>query len=167
MYKVLLNLLLVVYLSFAMSCNVNEYNPLNVTFNDSTLAGSSNYVISAVYLEDKRIRDKYTDIFISADKDNIVLSICKEYEEPIEITLNERNRFQSLTKLMNQQRKQFRLTNFAKAQTTTYIIKSKEKVNLKFKAVGGEIINEDDEDLKNIFNVSNVFDLKIENTDKA
>lgn len=166
MYRILLNLVLIIYLSFAMSCNASEYNPINVTFKDGTLTGSSNYVISAVYLEDKRIRDKYTDIYVSADSDNTVLSIFKEYGESIEITLNQANTFYSLTKLMNQEERQFKLTTFAKAQTTTYIIKSKQKVNLKFKAVGGEINNEDDENLKKVFNVSKIFDLTIENTEQ-
>lgn len=105
MYRILLNLVLIIYLSFAMSCNASEYNPINVTFKDGTLTGSSNYVISAVYLEDKRIRDKYTDIYVSADSDNTVLSIFKEYGESIEITLNQANTFYSLTKLMNQEEK--------------------------------------------------------------
>ncbi|MDD3397494.1 MAG: hypothetical protein PHR96_03010 [Clostridia bacterium] len=156
MYKIIINSILIIYLCFALSCNANEYNPINVTFKNGTLPGSENYVVTAVFLEDKRIRDKYTDIYIMANLNEIKLSIGKEPNQPVEILLTEKDKWYSLTDLMSQSD----FATFAKAQTTTYIITSETIVTLKFKAVGGEL-NQDNSGLTSTFNVSKVFEIEI------
>lgn len=163
MYKVFINLILIVYMCFALSCNANAYYPINVTFKDGTLPGSSKYVVTAVFLEDKRIRDKHTDILISSDLDETVLTISKEPEKPIEILLNEKNIWYSLTSLMSQNSNPM-FSTFAKAQTTTYILSAKIPAKLKFKAIGG-VLNQDDYLLDNIFKVSKIFEIDIKNVE--
>lgn len=159
MYKIIINSILIIYMCFALSCNANAYYPINVTFKNGTVPGSYKYVVSAVFLEDKRIRDKYTDIFISLNLDETNLTVSKEPTEPVEIFIIEKNKWYSLTELMNQNPKAD-FSTFAKAQTTTYIIRSKTPVNLKFKAVGGDL-NEDNSALTNVFKVSNIFEVEI------
>lgn len=162
MYKIIINSILIIYLCFALSCNANHYNPINVTFKDGTLPGSENYVVTAVFLEDKRIRDKHTDIFIMANLDDTKLSICKEGTQPIDILLSEKETWYSLTDLM-ELGSQKHFSTFAKAQTTTYVINSEQQVTLKFKVVGG-MPNKEHSALVNTFNVSKIFEIDIINT---
>lgn len=161
MYKILINSVLIIYMCFALSCNANAYYPINVTFKEGTAPGSSNYVITTIFLEDKRIHDKLTDIFILADSDETSLSIGKELGNKSQIFLSEKNKWYSLSDLMRQKSTPD-FSTFAKAQTTTYIINAKEPVKLKFKAVGGTL-NQDNSALTNLFKVSEIFELDIVN----
>lgn len=163
MYKILINSLLIIYMCFALSCNANAYYPINVTFKEGTLSGSPKYVVTAVFLEDKRIRDKHTDILISSDLDELTLTISKEPDEPIEILLSEKNVWYSLTNLMSKDSTP-KFSTFAKAETTTYILSAKTPTNLKFKAVGGAL-NQEDLALANTFNVSKIFEVEIKNVE--
>lgn len=164
MKKLLINFFIILGLAVALCGCGSEFTPLNVIFKDQTLKGSQNYAITAVYQEDKRIRDKYTDIYLQSDTGNLELKITKELGESYDITIPTANEWFSLTSLISQN---LDLATFARSQTTTYVINAKEKAVLKFKAVGGELIynlETGENKLENIFNVSDEFEVKIEKT---
>ncbi|MDD3862511.1 MAG: hypothetical protein PHV79_01475 [Clostridia bacterium] len=158
MYKIFINSLLIIFLCFTLSCNTNDYYPVNVFFKDGTLPNSDKSSITAIYLEDKRIREKYTDILISSNIDNLEFSIAKENDKYIDIKIAEKEIWYSLTELLKD-KIDIEYTTFAKAQTTTYVIKSETPTVLQFKAVGG---NYNNDELENIFTVSKTFELKIQ-----
>ena len=156
--KIILNTFLIVCICFiSMACAEDNKTPLNVTFKNGTLSGSTNYVVSAVYLEDKRTRDLYTDIFVMADKDNFEITITKELEVPVTLVIPEKNVWFSLTNLINRQTtKYLELTTFSKAEPTTYIFQAKQTGVLKFKAMGG---NFEQELTTGIMSLTNAFDV--------
>lgn len=164
MRKLLLNFFIILGVAVALCGCGEEITPINVIFKNQTLLGSENYCITAVYQEDKRIRDKYSDIYLQTDTENLELKITKELGKSYDITIPTANEWYSLTNLISQK---LDLATFAKAEPTTYIINSQIPATLKLKAVGGELVYHlatGENSLQNIFDVSNEFEVKIEKT---
>ena len=155
--------LLFILIFFNFSCSQNQSTPMCVTFKNATMTGSQNNVITAIYLEDKRIRDYYTDIFIKSDDEFVKLELGKELNIPFTITIEEKNIWFSLTNLINQENNtHIDLTTFAKAEPTTYVFKCDKKTNLTFKAVAGDYqynMKNGKVELINYFDVSKPFSI--------
>ena len=147
-------LFLICFTLVATGCGRDNVTPYNVTFKNGTYLGSKNYTITIVYAEDKRIRDKYTDVLVKCDKPTN-LKITKELGSTWNIPLQEVDTWQSLTKLIDQN---LSFATFSTVETTTYIINSSEKCKLSFKVIGGD---KQGNELQNTFDVSNVFNLSV------
>lgn len=163
MWKIILNGI-ITFWAMCLILGCASQTPINVTFKDGTLAGSPNYVITAVYLEDKGIRDKFTDILIKSDIDDLNISLTKELGETFYVSLKTANKWYSITELISQNATK-NFAKFSQAEATTYIINSEKEANLQFKAVGGDYVYNrhiNSGELVNTFEVSKVFDLKIE-----
>lgn len=132
-------------------CSEN-FTPLNVTIKNQTLLNSPKTTLTVVYAEDKRIRDKYTDILISSKVDNLEISIAKELGTMQEIVLQQKDTWYSLSALVGKTP-----VSFAKVETTTFVLTSSQNAEISLKVVGGEL-NEEIENgdwvLKNTFEVS-------------
>ena len=168
MWKIIVNgIITLLTMCFLLGCG--SETPINVTFKDGTQTGSENYVITAVYLEDKGIRDKFTDILVKSDTENLEFTLTKELGDVYKINIENANEWYSVTELVSQdQTKNF--AKFSQAEATTYIINSEKEANLQFKAVGGDYVYNrkiSAGELANTFDVSKVFDLKIEKTVKT
>ena len=164
MWKIIVNGI-ITFLTMCLIFGCASETPINVTFKDGTLAGSKNYVITAVYLEDKEIRDKYTDILVKSDTDDLSIALTKELGETYNITLKNAYQWYSITDLVSQDETTKDFAKFSQAEATTYIINSEKQANLQFKAVGGDYVyntHTNVGELTNTFAVSKVFDLKIE-----
>lgn len=161
MKKTILTFIMIIIFIFLSGCNSDLFTPINVSFKNQTLLGSENYTLVVVYAEDKRIRDKYTDLYISADLDNIKLKITKELGESYNIEIPNSNTWYSLTNLIGQK---LHLATFATVETTIYIINSNKTTTIKLKAMGGDLIynlDTGESSLTNAFEVSKEFELKV------
>lgn len=157
MKKILI--LLILSICLISGCAENS-TPFNVSFKNQTLKNSPNTTIFTVYAEDKRIRDKYTDIYVKADS-VVDLTITKELSESYDITIAEPDKWYSLTNLIN---KHLDLVTFAKVESTVFIINSTSQVTLTLKAVGGDLVyhlDTGENSLTNTFDVSKEFEVKI------
>lgn len=168
MWKIIVNgIITLLTMCFLFGCT--SETPLNVNFKNGTLTGSENYVITAVYLEDKDIRDKFTDILVKSDTSDLNLSFTRELGDTYKIYLENAGTWYSITELISQnETKDF--AKFSQAEATTFIINSEKEANLQFKAVGGDYVYNreiSEGQLVNTFDVSKVFDLKIEKTVKT
>lgn len=161
MAKIIINLFLTIFIIFSFAGCKDTETPFNVSFKDGTLYGSENHTITVVYAEDKRLHEKFTDLFIKTNKEETKLLIGKELEEKFEIVLPEKNVWYSLTNLW---KSNVNLVTFARVQTTTYIINSSQNCTLKFKAVGGDYSYNTEEGkpkILNTFDVSKEFVVQI------
>ena len=145
-------LFLLFFLPVVLTGCSENFTPMNVTIKNQTLLNSPQTTLTVVYAEDKRIRDKYTDILISSKVDNLEISIAKELGTMQEIVLSQRNTWYSLSNLLSKTP-----TTFAKVETTTFVLTSSQNALVSLKVVGGEL-NEEIENgdwvLKNTFEVS-------------
>ena len=136
---------------FFTGCSEN-FTPTNVIIKNQTLPYSPQTTLTVVYAEDKRIRDKFTDILISSKVDNLNLSISKELGTPQEIVLESKDTWYSLSTLLGKAP-----VSFAKVESTTFVLTSTQNAEVCLKVVGGNL-NEDMESgvssLKNTFDVS-------------
>ena len=165
MQKVLINFLVLLIVFFTSGCVADQTKPLNVTFKNASLFGSPNYAITVCYAEDKRLHEYYTDILIKSNTPNANITIGKELDSKTNIEIIKQNQWYSLTKLLNQE-KQFNLTTFKRAQTTTFLLSSNQELTLNFKAVGGNLaldMQKNEEFLTNLFDVSKNFELILKN----
>ena len=155
---------IIIFISLILCLVLNgcksEDPPINVSFKNQTIMGGKTHTLTVVYAEDKRIRDKYTDILVKSDQENLTLNFAKELDSSKTINIENSGQWYSLTKLYDPS---FSLTTFAKAQTTTYVFTSNKEAKLKFKVIGGDLNeSENFQTLTNIFTVSKEFDMKAE-----
>lgn len=132
-------------------CSEN-FTPMNVTIKNQTLLNSPQTTLTVVYAEDKRIRDKFTDILISSKVDNLAISIAKELGTMQEIVLAQKETWYSLCALLGKTP-----VSFAKVETTTFVLSCSQNALVEVKVVGGELneeIENGDWTLKNPFDVS-------------
>ena len=154
-------LVLIMLPIFLSGCS-EVFMPMCVIIKDQTLLYSPQKTITVVYAEDKRIRDKFTDILVQADIPNFTFSIAKEMTDFEQIVLPVENQWYSLSLLM-----QKTPASFAKVETTTYLLKSPYSANLTIKVIGGNLneeINDEATILVNTFDVCKELVVKFEQT---
>ena len=159
-------LLCLIGLVFVCGCSPKTITPMNVCFKNQTLPFSPNHCITVVYAEDKRIRDKSTDVLIWSDTKNLMLDFVKERGKTFEVLVPEKNQWFSLTNLFDES---LSFATFATAETTTYIITSNVAATIKLKAVGGDAVYHLDtgfSSLENIFDVSKELEVKLQQSPK-
>lgn len=159
--RIMKRVVLIVFLACVVLCGCTPNRPMNVSFKNQTLPFSKNYTLTTVYAEDKRLREKWTDILVMANTDNLELKFTKELGEEFDVVLGNKWQWQSLTKLFGADN----FATFARAETTTYIINAQQPAKIWFKAVGGDLVhhlNDGTKSLTNLQDVSKPFLVEIE-----
>jgi hypothetical protein len=145
-------LFLLFFLPVVLTGCSENFTPMNVTIKNQTLLNSPQTTLTVVYAEDKRIRDKFTDILISSKVDNLAISIAKELGTMQEIVLEQKDTWYSLSALLGKTP-----VSFSKVESITFVLTSSQNALVAVKAIGGEL-NEGfegkDWTLKNTFDVS-------------
>lgn len=142
-------------------CSPQNIMPMNVVFKNQTAPFSPNACLTIVYAEDKRIRDKHTDVLVKCDKDNLRLTFTKEYAQTHNVVLSEAGQWYSLTKLFSAN---LSPASFARVEATTYIITCPQDATVWFKAIGGDAVYHLDSGqttLENVFDVSKAFKMHL------
>lgn len=111
-----------------------DAQPLCATIKNQTLLFSPQTALTVVYAEDKRVRDKFTDIWVKSDIDNLTFSFAKELALPHKIVLENKCQWYSLSVLIG-----VSPVSFSRVETTTYVLTSNQIANLTFKVVGGDL----------------------------
>ena len=87
------------------ACNLGDH-AISANITNATSPGSSDATFHISYLEETNYKDKYTDILLCSDSDNVTFQIKAELENFITITLPEKNNYYSLTTLIANRRMQ-------------------------------------------------------------
>lgn len=163
--KIIKNIIIaiLVFASFVMSACANSGNAISVAFSDITSPGSKDITFAVKYQEEKMYEDKGTDILVKADEDNVSFRIKKELGEFIDIVLLQKDRFYSLTKLM--QGENYEYTIYKDAVAKNYIINSNQDFVLTLKAVAGQE-SEYKTMLLNSFDISKEYKLNVKKYEK-
>lgn len=115
--------------------------PIVAFFKDGTSAGSDNYTINVSFVEDTKFEEKFIDILIKSNIDNLVMSFKREFDEDIQITISEKDEWNSLTYLINQandEENQESYLAFSEKRNMTLVIKSEQDAIITLKAVCGD-----------------------------
>jgi len=135
--KKFFSILSVFLMSLCVLSGCEESNTVKtVAFSNITGAGSKDYTVKVMFIEDERVDNKYYDIQIKADKE-IKIKIGKEMEEKKEISINEN--WNSLTTLLIDTPNTETFTKGSDAVTLVYIFTSQDKAKITFRAVVGGI----------------------------
>lgn len=126
-------------LIFFSGCNL-EQNAISVTFSDITGAGSKDTTFRVNFQSEKDYEKLGVDIWIKSETNGATFKIKKELENFVMITLENKDTYYSLSKLISEQKgEKFSYTTYKNAVSKSYIISSETKYNLTLKAVVGEI----------------------------
>ena len=140
--------------------------PLAVTFQNATMAGSDSNTIKVLFSKEKFYDDKVYDIWIKSNKDNSNLILHYENQENLEINLEKKDFWYSLTNLkyeyLNKAGSED-FISFENALNLTLIIESENECELTLKSVIGDKIQNAD---KTGFLISNTEDISKEYTQK-
>ena len=138
-----------------------DATPMNVVFKDQTAPFSPRACLTIVYAEDKRIRDKSTDVLVKSEVPNLELSFTKENGKTFDVVLDNANQWYSLTQLFSPK---LAPATFARVETTTYVITCPHDATIWFKAVGGDAVyhlGTGQTTLENTFDVSVPFKMDL------
>lgn len=124
----------ILILPFLLSGCSENFTPMCATIKNQTLLSSPQVVLTVVYAEDKRVRDKFTDIWVKSDSPNFIFSFTKEMGNLQELGLENQNQWYSLSALLGKTP-----ASFARVETTTYILYSNQDAKLTLKVVGGDL----------------------------
>ena len=157
MYKKFLLLFLFFNVLICSSCS--EKNILQgIYFKNITIAGSENYTVSVVKLNDNSLKNLYTDILVKTNSDNLNFTLTFENKEPLNLFISQSYQFVSLTNLINSQTDYvLRYDKFDDFLNKTFIINSTQDATFTFKAVVGNLsedILKDQNDISNEFKIS-------------
>jgi hypothetical protein len=152
--QLLLTFMFIFLLSVLTACQ-NE--PILAYFADGTSAGSDNYTINVDFLEDNRFKDNYVDILLKSDIDNLTLDFKKEFDENLEITINQKEKWYSLTQLIVSAGSEEEFEKLIDKIDMTLVIKSEQDAKLKLKAVCGDK-HENSQGETMLINLTNISD---------
>lgn len=139
-------------------------DPIVAYFTDGTSAGSDNYTVNVDYDEDSRFNGKYVDVLIKSDMEQLNFLFKREFDEDTELFLEEKDKWYSITKLLNSEKDQKEEFQAFKGKADdTLVIKSEQKAKVKLKVVAGDLKenSEGEEILINQTDVSKVFELDL------
>ncbi len=162
-------LLILPLISLIFLSGCEDDNVIRVaTISEITMAGSSDYGVKVRYQDDKRVEDKYYDIQIMTDVDDVGLTIWKERNEKFTIRISERNRWNSLTTIKARAAGLEGKENFEKlkdAVDESYMFNVDKRVKIFLRVVAGESVDNSQKTgkiLANTEQVSKLFTLKCE-----
>ncbi len=119
--------------------NANQINA--ASFSEITAAGSEDYAMTVKFMEDKRVEDKYFDIQLMTDVDDVQLVFWQEGEAKITTTISQKGRWRSLTTLKVNSAGLEDTESFLKlkeAVDQSYMFNVNKPVKLIFRVVAGE-----------------------------
>lgn len=125
-----------------------DRKPLVVSFQNATMAGSDQNTLNVFFADDKKFEDKYFDIWLKSDTENLEITINKSNQLAHEIKVEKSDNWYSLTSLEHiskNQTGQEDYSGYKDAIDITYIIRSAKECKLTFKAVTGDKIKNADE----------------------
>ena len=115
--------------------------PIVAFFMDGTSAGSDIYTINVSFAEDEKFEDKHIDLLIKSDTDNLVMTFKREFDQDIQITIEKKEEWNSLTYLINSANppeNQESYMPFSERSNMTLVIESEQDAIITFKAVIGD-----------------------------
>ena len=135
--KKVFSILSVILISLCVLAGCEASNTVKtVAFSNITSAGSEDYTVRIMFIEDERVDNKYYDIQLKADKP-MTIKIGKEMEEKKVIQLSDK--WNSLTSLLVDEPNTETFTKGSEAITLVYILTAEAKANITFRAVVGGI----------------------------
>jgi len=145
MLKKVINIfvLLITVLVF-YGCEKQLRVPYTVTFIDVSSALSTDHTISIKFSEEKDFEEKYIDILIKSDTDDVELVLFQEFakeEDKIKLNLNKNLGFVSLDeyKLFNLEQQQTdSMVGYADVLSTTIVLNSNKDAKITMLAVLGD-----------------------------
>ena len=140
MKKIRFLTLLLVFAVLLVGCE--KSNQIIVAYlSNATAAGSHDFSLKIDFQEDKRVEDKYYDIQIMSDVDDLSIIFFKENEQKISANIAESNRWNSLTSLKYYGLGEESKENFEKlkeALDQIYVFRVDKSAKLIFRVVAGE-----------------------------
>ncbi len=135
-------LLPVISCIFLFGCE-NSNKIYVASFSEITAAGSTDYGVKISFADDKRVEEKYYDVQLMSDENDVGMTIFLEGDEKFSATISERGRWQSLTSLkVNAAGLEGRETfsQLKDAINQNYIFSVNKKCKLIFRVVAGEMV---------------------------
>lgn len=160
----ILTIMLVGFCITFCACSSQTRIPLTVTFVDVSGALSADHTISIKFSDEKDFEEKYIDILIKSDTDDVELTLFQEFasdEDKVTISLSKSTGYVSLDeyKLFNLEKEQTdSMVGYGDALATTIVVNSNKDASLTFLAIIGE---KQDGEFKKIGEVSKEYTLKV------
>ena len=151
---------------FLSACE-NDITILSATISEITQGNSDSYTIKIVYEKDSRMDNKYIDVQVRCDVEDLVLNFNEEGNDVISLNLTTENRWHSLTSLISSANGVSGKEMFKKykdANNIIYTFTCKEKAKVDFRVVAGDTVENDDlngQILVNAEPISKIVSLKI------
>lgn len=142
--KICVFALILVCICIFCGCSINERTPLSVTFVDVSGAMSADHTIAIKFGEEDNYKDKYIDILVKSDNDDVELTLFQEFasdNDKITLTLNKSTGFVSLDeyKLFNMEKEQTdSMVGYGEVLATNLVVNSNKEATLTFLAVVGD-----------------------------
>lgn len=136
--------LIFVCIGIFCGCSVVERSPLSVTFVDVSGAMSADHTISIKFGDEDDYKDKYIDILVKSDDDNVELTLFQEFasdDDKVVLTLSKSSGFVSLDeyKLFNMENEQTdSMVGYGDVLATNLVVNSNKETTLTFLAVIGD-----------------------------
>lgn len=138
------------------------------SFSDISISGADSYGIAVKFSEDKRIEDKYYDIQVRANKPIAEMQMWEDGGKKYKVSFDEKDEWQSLTTMFalgEGKPGTEKFIQMKEALGRRIMFSSTEKVNLTFRVVVGESVDNRDKTGKVIVStepISSEFTLKID-----
>lgn len=153
---------------FMFAACENSVRVQGAIFSDISISGSDSYGIAVRFLTDSRLKDKYVDVQVKADKKIENITFWEDNGEKYTFSFEEADSWRSITTILvegKQKPKTEIFEKFEEATSRRYLFSAKEKVTLVFRVVAGE--SEDNAEktgkvLTGSEPISNEFKLKVE-----
>lgn len=130
-------IMIMFFVSILTSC---AKDPILAYFTDGTSAGSDKYTVNVDYDEDSRFEDKYVDVLIRSNIENLTFLFKREFDEDVELFIAEKNHWHSITALLNEQKDQKEeFEKFKGKSDDTLVIKSEQNAVITLKVVVGDL----------------------------
>lgn len=129
-------------LMFFLSACENSNKLIIAKFSNVTAAGSSDFAVKVVFEQDDRLSEKYYDLQIMSDVDDVNITFWKEFEDKVTTTIAEKDRWNSLTSLTVSSSGLVNTESFQKlkdAKGFTIIFNVDRPVKLFLRIVAGEV----------------------------
>lgn len=111
-------------------------------FSDISVSGSDNYGVGVKFQTDKRLESKYVDIQVKANKAIENISIWEDNGVKYTFNFEEKDSWKSITTILvhgKEKPNTEEFEKFDKANARRYLFSAKEKVELTFRVVVGDI----------------------------
>lgn len=133
---------------------------------DGTSAGSDNYTINVSFVEDSEFDEKFIDVLVKSDTDDLTMTFKREFDEDIILYIENKDEWYSLTNLINNANSNEAPENymaFSEKNNMTLVMKSEQDAVIKLKVVCGDEMENTQEEhlLVNQVDVSNEFSLDL------